>query len=211
MSKIGRRQGKEDWKARLIPVNSSLILKRMSSTSHHSTPHVFHLQVALRGLAASSETGAVLWRARHHPVGPTDLNGGRTGSIACGVGRLGRTQVNHQLGGDTFTLLLITANFPHVDCCNSIIHLVKNEADAGLFMKSFFGQEGGERGHFYLAPASITLVMFPLSIKCIWFPVGGVGRMEIWQPSGGQEGSSHKHHFHWCAWKWTKKWRCWCN
>lgn len=68
-------------------------------------------------------------------------------------------------------------------------------------------QEGGDWWHTYLVPASITVVMFPLSlsIKCIWFPAEGVaGRAEIWQQSQGQEGSSCKHHFHWCAWKRTK-------
>ncbi len=68
-------------------------------------------------------------------------------------------------------------------------------------------QEGGDWWHTYLVPASITVVMFPLSlsIKCIWFPAEGVaGRAEIWQQSQGQEGSSCRHHFHWCAWKRTK-------
>lgn len=66
-------------------------------------------------------------------------------------------------------------------------------------------QEGGDWWHTYLVPGSIALVMFPLSIKCIWFPAEGVaGRAEIWQQRQGQEGSSCKHHFHWCAWKRTK-------
>lgn len=66
-------------------------------------------------------------------------------------------------------------------------------------------QEGGDWWHTYLIPGSITVVMFPLSIKYIWFPAEGVaGRAEIWQQRQGQEGSSSKHHFHWCAWKRTK-------
>lgn len=66
-------------------------------------------------------------------------------------------------------------------------------------------QWGGDWWHTYLVPGSITVVMFPLSIKCIWFPTEGVaGRAEIWQQRPGQEGSSCKHYFHWCAWKRVK-------
>lgn len=78
------------------------------------------------------------------------------------------------------------------------------------FHKRFFQcckdiQEGGDWWNTYLVSASITLVMFPLSIKFIWFPSKGLaGRAEIWQPHQGQKGSSCKYHFHWCAWKWTK-------
>lgn len=74
-----------------------------------------------------------------------------------------------------------------------------------LFHHSDDMQEGGDWWHTYLVPGSITVVMFPLSIKCIWFPSEGVaGRAEIWQQRRGQEGSSCEHHFHWCAWKRTK-------
>lgn len=74
-----------------------------------------------------------------------------------------------------------------------------------LFHHSDDMQEGGDWWHTYLVPGSITVVMFPLSIKCIWFPAEGVaGRAEIWQQRRGQEGSSCEHHFHWCAWKRTK-------
>ena len=75
------------------------------------------------------------------------------------------------------------------------------------FGKRFFHhsndmQGGGDWWHTYLVPGSITVVMFPLPIKCIWFPAEGVaGRAEIWQQRQGQGGSSRKHHFHWCAWK----------
>lgn len=37
----------------------------------------------------------------------------------------------------------------------------------------FFFSEGGDWWHSYLIPASITLVMFPISIKWIWFPAEG--------------------------------------
>lgn len=63
-------------------------------------------------------------------------------------------------------------------------------------------QEGGDWWHTYLVPGWITLVTFPLSIKCIWFPteaVGGSYRAEIWQHIQGHEGSTCEHHFHRCA------------
>lgn len=53
-------------------------------------------------------------------------------------------------------------------------------------------QEGGDWWHTYLVPGSITVVMFPLSIKCIWFPAeGAAGRAETRRQRQGQEGSSH--------------------
>lgn len=84
---------------------------------------------------------------------------------------------------------------------------IMKTADTGVTIKGFHHrsddmQEGGDWWHTYLVPGSITVVMFPLSIKCIWFPAEGVaGRAEIWQQRQGQEGSSCEHHFHWCAWK----------
>lgn len=87
---------------------------------------------------------------------------------------------------------------------------ITESADAWTSRKRLFHysddmQEGGDWWHTYLVPGSITVVMFPLSIKCIWFPAEGVaGRAEIWQQCRGQEGSSCEHHFHWCAWKRTK-------
>lgn len=109
--------------------------------------------------------------------------------------------------------LKVTESFQHTD--HRVVPPFKwNHSDRWhpTYRKRFFFsttpkicREGGDWWHTYLVPASITVVMFPLSIKCIWFPAeGGAGRAEIWQQHRGQEGSSCKHHFHWCAWKWTK-------
>lgn len=134
----------------------------MSHTSLHNTLHVFHLEVALWGPAISSETGAVLWRARHHLVTPTDLSGGRIRSTACGVCSPGRGQFNPSADGESGNKhsYIFTPYFLQIHCCNSIIHLVQSvrihrclqnpvalsftvsewmkTADSGLILKRFF-------------------------------------------------------------------------
>lgn len=70
-------------------------IKKDDSARHHTHTHssCFHLDVALWRPPISSETGAVLWRARHHSVRRTDLGEGRIRSTACGVCSPGRNQV----------------------------------------------------------------------------------------------------------------------
>lgn len=96
-------------------------------------------------------------------------------------------------------------SFPETPCHPSREwqSLLTLELFSNAFHQSDDIQEGDHQWHAYLVPGSITLVMFPISIKCIWFPAEGelAGRTEMRQPHQGQEGSLRKHHSGWCAWK----------